>query len=209
MGPTNKSLSKNKPIVIGLTGGIGAGKTVIARIFSSLGIPVFNSDDEGKRLLAEDEPTRQRVTELFGERAYVQGRPDRKFLAEVVFADEEKRNQLNSIIHPAVRQSFSQFVRQNTQAPFIVNEAAILIETGAYKDLDALILVTAPDDLRIARVRERDGVSSESVKQRMEAQWPQEKKKDFAEFIIENDGKKPVLPAVLQIFNTLKRVAEE
>lgn len=199
-------MPKNKPITIGLTGGIGAGKTVIARIFSTLGIPVFNSDEEGKRLLAEDQQIRQRVTEVFGERAYVQGRPDRKFLAEAIFADKEKRDRLNAIIHPAVHQSFSRFVGQNADAPFIINEAAILIETGAYKNLDALILVTAPDDLRIARVRERDGVSSESVIQRMEAQWPQEKKRDYAEFVIDNDGKKPVLPAVLQIFNALTRV---
>ena len=204
--PTNKNLSRSNPRVIGLTGGIGAGKSLIAKVFSILGVPVFNSDDAGRNILDEDAAARESVRQIFGDRAFVDGVPDRKYLADIVFNDTEMREKLNQIIHPAVRQAFARFVNENRDADYVINEAAILIETGAYKNLDAMILVTAPEEIRIQRVMKRDGISAQEVKNRMEAQWPEEKKREYSQFIIVNDGMKPVLPAIWQTHNALKRM---
>lgn len=201
--PTSRSLSKSKTKLIGLTGGIGAGKSVAAKIFATLGIPIFDSDRAGKELLEKDPGVRRDVVDVFGEKAYVNGAPDRKYLAGVIFSDPSMREKLNAIIHPAVRRAFRVFADEHPSAPYVINEAAILIETGAYRQLDALILVTAPEDVRIERVTKRDGVTAEEVRKRMAAQWPEEKKRGFAQYVIENNGEQPLIPAVLEIHRAL------
>lgn len=201
--PTSRSLSKSKPKLIGLTGGIGAGKSVAAKIFATLGIPIFDSDRAGKDLLEKDTEVRRKVVDIFGDKAYVKGTPDRKYLAGIVFSDPDMREKLNAIIHPSVRRAFRDFADEHASAPYVINEAAILIETGAYEQLDALILVTAPEDVRIERVTKRDGVTAEEVRKRMGAQWPEEKKRGYAQYVIENDGVQALIPAVLKIHRAL------
>jgi len=173
------------PKIIGLTGGIGSGKTTIAKYFASLGIPVYIADEEAKKILNTVDVVAA-VTEAFGDEILTGGLPDREKLSALVFADKEKLGVLNGIIHPAVKKHFLQWVSGNTEAKFVIKEAAILFETGTYKDCDKIILVTAPEDVRIKRVMERDGVTREKVLERIENQWDDATKKSFSDYIIQN-----------------------
>ncbi len=183
---------------VGVTGGIGSGKSVICMIFRHLGVPVYDADARAKELMGTDPGLQEKLRTTFGEEVLPGGQLDRQKLAVIVFNDEEQLQQLNAIVHPAVREDFGQWAEQQ-QAPYLIEEAAILIETGGHEHLDRLILVTAPEALRIQRVRERDGISQEAVRQRMQRQWPDEKKLPYADEVIRNDEQTPVLPEVLRI----------
>lgn len=187
---------------IGLTGGIGSGKSLVAEIFKSLKIPVFNADQQAKSLLQAPK-VKDKLREIFGNSIFEQNEVDRKALAAVVFGDPGKLALLNEVIHPKVHDLFDTFAEENPSAPFIIYEAAILVETGFYQQLDKLILVTADEELRIGRVMQRDNVSREMVLQRMKNQWPDEKKIPFAGFVIRNDEKSLLTPQVLAIFDEL------
>lgn len=173
-----------KPKIIGLTGGIGSGKTTIAKYFESLGVPVYIADDEAKKILVTDAASS--IKKVFGEEVFTDGIPDRKKLSAVVFNDAEKLQQLNSIIHPAVKQNFEQWAEDHKGKKFVIKEAAILFESGSYKDCDAVILVTAPEQVRLKRVVERDGADEQDILKRMQAQWSDEKKQSMSNYIIEN-----------------------
>jgi len=147
------------------------------------------------------------VVRHFGKEAYINGVPDREYLAKVVFSDSAKRETLNSIIHPAVGRAFEDFCKLHSSASYVLEEAAILIETGGYKKLDTLILVTAPEELRIERVLSRDQTNRELIEKRIAAQLSDQDKRSFAQFEIVNDDKNPVIPKVLQIHNALLRSA--
>lgn len=188
---------------IGLTGGIGSGKSFVAEIFRQLGVPVFASDDAGREVQNSDPEVQQAIRNLLGEVFLPSGSLDRKKVAEIVFTDAEKLRQLNEIVHPAVRKRFAEFCEANGNAPYVINEAAILFETGIYKSLDGTILVTAPDAIRIQRVMQRDNVTEAEVKLRMQKQWPDMKKVPLAQWTIVNDGKLPLLKQVLKIHNQL------
>lgn len=207
MEQVKKPSEKNKTLRVGITGGIGSGKSVIAEIFKVLDVPVYNADKEAKRLLASDQEVMKEVVNAFGERAYRQGVPDRTFLADAIFSDHTKRERLNTIIHPAVARDFESFVRKNAHAPYVIKEAAITVETGMHEHMDAVILVSAPEELRIKRVVERDKTTPDKVRERMSAQWPDERKRPFTQFEVVNDEIKPVIPAVLQIHNAILRNA--
>jgi dephospho-CoA kinase len=202
-------LPKNKPIRVGITGGIGSGKSLVAKIFSTLDVPVFIADFEAKRILASEEAVVSQVRKNFGEEAYRDGVPDRAFLAKAVFGDSIKRELLNSIIHPEVGKAFDRFCVMHNQAPYVVKEAAILVETGGHELLDFLILVTAPEELRISRVVNRDGADGNAIRQRISAQLSDEEKRIHADFEIINDDKNPVIPKVLQIHNAILRSARK
>lgn len=172
--------------VLGLTGGIGSGKTTVANMFRDLDIPVFIADEEAKKLMNENAQVIKKIKSIFGEAAYISGNLDRKFLAEQVFHDNELLEKVSSIVHPAVGKHFEDW-KKNQTSPYVVYEAAILFEKGGYKNCDRNLLVTAPHEVRMQRVLKRDDTTSAEIKARMNHQWPDEKKKDLADFIIVND----------------------
>lgn len=171
--------------IIGLTGGIGSGKSTIAKEFAARGIPVYNSDDEAKKLIATNAQLRQRITETFGENAYVNGQYNKAYIAQIVFNDANQLAQLNAIVHPALAVHFREWVQQQN-TPYVIKEAAILFESGSYKDCDFIITVVAPEDLRIARVIARDHCTEAQVKVRMAQQWTDAQRIALSNAVIEN-----------------------
>ncbi|MDQ7961449.1 dephospho-CoA kinase [Flavobacterium lindanitolerans] len=171
--------------IIGLTGGIGSGKSSIAKHIESLGIPVYIADTEAKKIL-DTADVIAKVIALFGDDILENGKIDRKKIAALVFQDPEKLKKYNAIIHPEVYLHFQNWVKQHSNYPLVVKEAAILFESGSYKDCDKIILVTAPKENRIQRVMKRDAVTREAVEQRMSHQWDDETKKSMSDFVIEN-----------------------
>ena len=187
--------------IVGLTGGIGSGKTTVGKVFESLKIPVYNADNRAKALYFKPK-VKEAVTELFGDEVYVNGELNREYLSQIVFKDKEKLQQLNAIIHPAVGEDFKEWLVQQ-DAPYVLKEAAILIEAGTYKSCDAVILVEAPLETRIERVLKRDGMTKKDVEDRISKQWSDEQKRPFANFIINNDGERAIIHQVLEIHNQL------
>lgn len=184
--------------VIGITGGIGSGKTTTCQIFEQLGVPVYYADVRAKQLMVED-PLKSKVVQAFGERAYNNGQLDRSYLAKEVFNSKEKLSVLNGIVHPAVGDDFDEWLEQNSKVPYVLKEAAILFESGAYHAVDYTVLVIAPEDVRINRVMQRDGSTRDEVLQRMNNQWTQERKAKLADHIINNDGSHMLIPQVLEL----------
>jgi dephospho-CoA kinase len=180
---------------IGITGGIGSGKTYICRLFEALGIPVYNADEEAKRLMNTDIRIKEKLIAQFGESTYKDGLLDRAFLANMVFSDKDKLELLNGIVHPIVIQEAKDWAERQTTR-YSLKEAALLFESGSYKELDYTILVTAPMDIRIQRVIERDGATEQQVQERMNKQLSDEEKLQLADFVIVNDGITPLLPQV-------------
>ncbi|MHA3788857.1 dephospho-CoA kinase [Flavobacterium hauense] len=192
--------------VVGLTGGIGSGKTTIANFFKSEGVPLYIADDEAKLILFTKEVAKE-VENVFGDVVMTDGLPDRVKLAAVVFNEPEKLKSLNSIVHPRLRQHFKEWLAKHTDALFIIREAAILFESGAYKDCDKIILVTAPEELRISRVIQRDATTREKVIARMKAQWSDEEKAALSDFIINNidiEEAKIEADKILKILNKIE-----
>ena len=173
-------------MVVGLTGGIGSGKTTVADFFKQLGVPVYIADEAGKRLMETSSEIRDRILELFGSAAYEAAKPQRKYIASKAFKDPGLLGALNNIIHPAVEKDFKTWVSKQSSA-YVIYEAAILFETGSYKKCDFSILVTAPEKMRIQRLQKRDDSSREEIQQRMNNQWSDEKKSELADFLINNE----------------------
>ena len=169
--------------IIGITGGIGSGKTTITKYIESLGIPVYIADDEAKKLLDTPDVIKE-LTDTFGLEIVQDGFVDKKKLASFVFGNEDNLKKLNEIVHPKVREHFINWTKQFDKS-FVVKEAAILFESGAYKDCDITILVTAPEDVRVERVISRDNTNKEDVLKRIKSQWSDEDKAKLAEFTIE------------------------
>ncbi len=192
-----------KTKIIGLTGGIGSGKTTIARYFAGQGIPVYIADEEAKKILYLPQAILE-VKEAFGEEVFTEGQPDRKKIADAVFGNPEKLKILNAIIHPKVGEHFKQWVHNNNSKGFVIKEAAILFESGSYKDCDKIILVTAPKEIRVNRVMQRDGVTKEKVLERMEAQWDDDKKRTLSDYIIENIDVEAAKQKASEILKELK-----
>ncbi len=188
---------------IGLTGGIGSGKTTVAEVFRRLGVPVFMSDDVARNLQEEDPEVKAAIQELFGPAIYAGGKLDREKVAGIVFTNKKKLEQLNAIVHPAVAKAFRQFCEAHHDKKYVLKEAAILFETGGHKQLDGMIVVTAPEELRASRVMRRDNVSREEVQRRMKHQWAEEEKVTKADFVIVNDEKSLVVPQVVEIDEVL------
>ncbi|PCJ82117.1 MAG: dephospho-CoA kinase [Flavobacteriales bacterium] len=187
---------------VGITGGIGSGKSLVCKLFLQLGIPVFNADIEAAKIMMDDENVQQEILGEFGQEIQANGIIDRKKLAEIVFNDDEKLNQLNAIIHPAVREKFELWA-SGKHVSYVIKEAAILIESGSHKDADAVILITAPEELRIKRVLQREDISVDQIHARMKNQWPDEKKRVYADFVINNNETELLIPQVLKIHDEL------
>lgn len=191
-----------KTKIIGLTGGIGSGKSTIAGYFAALGVPVYIADEEAKKILFEPQVI-QEVKEAFGPEILNGNVPDKAKLAAVVFNNPAKLQTLNGIIHPRVAQHFKDWVHNNSNVPFVIKETAILFESGSYKDCDAVILVTAPAETKIERVMKRDKVSRDKVLERMASQWDDKKKIQLSNYIIENYKLEQAKQDTVKIFNFL------
>lgn len=187
---------------IGLTGGIGSGKSTIAEVFAQLKIPVYLSDDRAKALMVNDTSVKLAIISLFGKESYVDGELNRALIASKVFSDKKELEKLNAIVHPALKNDFETWCKNQTST-YVIKEAAILFESEANKRLDKVILIEAPKELRIKRVMERDKVGRESVIERMDKQWSDERKRGLSDYIIQNDGIQLVLEQVLKIHNDL------
>jgi dephospho-CoA kinase len=187
---------------VGLTGGIGSGKSTVARILETLGIPVYYADDAAKTIMNTDAGLRQQIIQHFGEASYAEGTLQRKYLADIVFNDPEKLALLNSLIHPVtIRHSEQWFRRQS--APYAVREAALLFESGATENLGFIIGVYAPKHLRLQRVIKRDGLSADEIQKRMNRQINEEMKMKLCDAVIRNDEQELVIPQVMELHRRL------
>ena len=171
--------------VEGLTGGIGSGKSTIARLFAALGIAIYDSDTEAKKLINTSAEIKKRIVEVFGAEAYAEGVYNRAYMADIVFRNPDKLAVLNSIVHPVLADDFNQWVAQQT-SPYVIKEAAILFESGSYKNCDFIITVTAPETLRISRCMSRDGSTEAQVRARMAQQWTDAQRIALSDAVIEN-----------------------
>lgn len=190
---------------VGITGGIGSGKTYICKIIEQLGYPVYNADVRAKELTNSNSNIKSAVKSLFGKDIYVNGELNRSAVAKLVFEDSTLLEKLNRIIHPEVQNDFETWANSNFDNSIVFKEAAILFESGMYKLMDANILVTAPLNIRIGRVMERDGVSKNDVLKRINNQFSDEEKLKLANYTIVNDGKVLVLPQIINVINELTK----
>ena len=187
---------------IGITGGIGSGKTYISKVFTSLGIPVFNADVESKKLMITSKKLMDSVKSEFGENIYVNGNLNKEKLASIVFYDKSKLQKLNSLVHPIVKAEFEHWCTKQT-SPYVIKEAAILFESKANIGLDAVICVSAPLELRIKRSMERDNSTEKEIKNRIENQISQEEKENLSDYIIVNDEKEMLLSQIIKLHKLL------
>lgn len=185
-------------IKLGLTGNIGSGKSTVARIFEILGVPIYHADDEAKKLLQLPDVAEE-LLRIFGQEVFAGQNVDRKKLAAIVFHDKWSLNKLNSIIHPRVRQDFDQWIENQQGHAYIIQEAAILFESGFYKFFDRNIVVTCPAEMAIHRVMKRDQVPESVVRSRLQNQWAESKKVSLSHYVIDNSGSQLIIPQVLKI----------
>lgn len=195
-------------MVVGLTGGIGSGKSTIAKAFAALGIAVFNSDEQAKALIATDAQVKERIIAAFGEEAYHNGEYNRAYIAQIVFNNSEKLAILNGIVHPALAEYFKRWAKAQT-SPYVLKEAAILFESGSYKDCDYIITVTAPEEVRIARVMARDHCTEAQVRARMAQQWSDAQRIALSNAMIENIDLEKAKKEVKRINNELRMTSYE
>ncbi|MEO8516022.1 MAG: dephospho-CoA kinase [Flavobacterium sp.] len=188
--------------IIGLTGGIGSGKTTIAKLFESEGIPVYIADTEAKKIMQLTE-TIDEVSAVFGKDFIKNNQIDSKSLSAIVFNNPEKLKILNSIVHPLVKKHFDVWVKKNADFPFVIKEAAILFESGSYKYCDKIITVTASEETRISRVMQRDNCSRQEVLDRIKNQWSDSQKISKSDYVIENEN---LAETKIQFQKTLKKL---
>ena len=189
----------NKPKRIGITGGIGSGKSTIAKIFSILGVPIYNADDEAKRLMVEDLAIAQELIRAFGEKSFLNGVLNRTWLAKEVFSNQAATDKINKIVHPAVASHFEEWALRQT-TPYILKEAALLFESGSYKQLDRTILVTAPLQLRVQRIKLRDPQRSVTqIHAIIAKQMDLMQASQLADHILENDEQQLLIPQVVKL----------
>lgn len=191
---------------IGITGGMGSGKTTVCKIFEHLNVPIYYADERAKQLVAAE--LKETIQQAFGKDIYDGSELNRNLLAQRAFSSKEKTDQLNSIVHPAVAKDYLNWKAKQV-GPYTLKEAALLIEAGSYKELDALILVKAPLEIRIQRVIKRDSTTRELVMQRINKQLPEEQKEPFANYFIVNDGQQSLINQVLNIHQKILKIEKE
>jgi len=190
---------------IGLTGGIGSGKSTVALIFETINIPVYYADNEAKKILNENSFVRKQITKAFGN-IYDKNSINRKKLAHIVFNNEKKLDELNSIVHPVVIEHFKNWCVEKKDFDYIIKEAAILFESGTYKHFDKIISVFAPIDIRIQRVCSRDNVKKKEVLNRINKQFDDKRKIELSDYVINNYNEHMIIPQVLSIHEKLKNL---
>ncbi len=188
---------------IGITGGIGSGKSVVGQILEAMHFPVYYSDQQSKILVDTDLIIREELIKLLGTKVYLDGKLNRPFLTQQLFSNDDLRLKINQIIHPKVREAFTNWVNKQS-SNLVFNEAAILFETGAYQLMDYNILVTAPLELKIDRVLKRDNITINEIQERISKQWSDEEKIPLADFVIVNDEVKPLLQQIEAILIKVK-----
>ena len=184
---------------VGITGGIGSGKSLICRIFETLGVSVYYADTEAKRIMLEDKKVKEQLIELLGDDAYKGDNIDRSYIASAIFNNDMLLTRMNQIVHPAVHSDFIKWSGAITDSPYVIKEAAIMFESGSDKFVDTTVLVYASETTRIERVRKRDGVDEKIVKERMKNQMDEEEKRQLADHIITNDNEHMVIPQVIAL----------
>ena len=189
--------------VIGLTGGIGSGKSTLSRLLIIMGIPVYIADTESKRLTESSTVVREKLTEWFGMDLYTEGKLNKALLASLIFQNEDHRNYVNSVIHPVVRKDFERWKTQQAPSPVVVIETALLFETGYINSVDMSVTVAAPEELRIRRVELREGWSHASIVSRIQSQFPEEEKIRRSDYVIHNDDKQALVPQVERLIDTI------
>jgi len=189
--------------IIGLTGGIGAGKTTVARLFEEQGYGVYNSDMKAKELMTNHPQLKKQLIDLLGDEAYIGEELNKKWIAEKIFSDTELLKKQNVLVHTAVRENFEAWAKRQ-KGSFCIREASILFESGSYKTCDYTVVVTAPDEIRLQRAALRDGTGTEEIKKRMKYQFPQEKLIELADFQIINDGNREILKT--QVNNLIQKL---
>jgi dephospho-CoA kinase len=189
-------------IIIGLTGGIGSGKSTVAKIFAQLGIPVLDADATAKAIMNEDRSVKTKLIELFGEDAYKENQLNRPYIAQIVFEDAFKLQQLNAIIHPITIQYAKDWASKQS-APYVIKEAALFFESGSSEGVEKIIGVTAPKHIRIQRVMQRDQITREDVIKRMEHQLEDSLKMKLCDWVIQNDDMHLLIPQILAIHQSL------
>ncbi len=201
-------MKKNKPLLVGITGGIGSGKSTICKVFSTLGIPVYEADSRAKMLMTQDPALIESIKEAFGESAYTpEGQLNRQHIAAQVFKDGNKVSILNQLVHPKVGEDFRAWAAAHQAYTYLLNEAALMFESGRYQDLDKVITVFAPEKLRIERVSKRDTQRSrEEIQAIIHKQLSEEEKITRADYVIHNDGKQLVIPQVLKLHKLFEEI---
>lgn len=189
---------------VGITGGIGSGKSTVCRLFALMGIPVYDADSRAKALMTTNASLVKSVKKYFGAEVYDNdGNLNRKLLGSIVFNDKEKLNLLNSLVHPVVQKDHEQWHRKQKNCPFTIKEAALLFESGSYKKLDLIITITAPLQLRIERAMKRDHATRKEVMARLKKQWTDAQRKKAADFIISNDERDSLIQKVEVLYNMI------
>ncbi|MBO9203554.1 MULTISPECIES: dephospho-CoA kinase [Niastella] len=191
---------------IGLTGGIGSGKSTVAKVFEILGIPVYYADEAARRLMNEDEQLREQIIQHFGSSSYKNNQLDRPYIASQVFNNKEKLELMNSLVHPATIRDGEKWMQQQT-SPYAIKEAAIIFESGTQDSLDYIIGVSAPTALRLLRAMKRDGSTREQVLARMSKQIQEPIKMRLCDFVIFNDDQRAVIPQVMELHEKLMKLA--
>ena len=195
-------------IKVGLTGGIGSGKTFLANIFSHLGIPVYYADNRAKLLYTTNQELKSAMIAEFGNQVYLPtNKINKNFLRKIIFSNPESKEKINKIVHPFVTTDFEKWCHQQKNAPYVLKESALLFETGLFRLLNKTILVTSSEELKIKRIKSRDNLSDNEIQKQIAAQLPDTEKEKFANYIIINDEKKLLLPQVLTIHQQLKNIS--
>lgn len=192
-------------IKIGITGGIGSGKSVVSHLLELLGIPVYISDTETKRLMVEDSQIRADLIDLLGNEVYADGILNKPFLASYLFKTPQHTERINNIVHPRVRNDFRMWVSGQIDVSFVAMESAILLEAGFRNEVDVVVMVYAPFNIRVLRAMQRDSASYVQIEQRIRSQMDDEEKRRFADFIIVNDNETPLIPQVLELITSLSK----
>lgn len=197
-------MQKKKPLQVGLTGGIGSGKTTVSKFFATLGVPIYYADDAAKWLMQNDKALVNAIRSAFGNDIYTDEQQlDRQKLADIVFNDIKALRRLESLVHPAVFRHSQEWSEKHDTADYLIREAALTFESGSYKLLDKVITVFAPREVRIQRVLQRDNSTKEAIEARMDKQWSDERKIELADFVIYNNGKQLIIPQIMKIHTNL------
>ncbi len=184
---------------IGVTGGIGSGKSTICRIFESFRVPVYYADERAQMLIENHPAIIEAYKELFGDGVYKRGKLNRQLVAQQVFSDKTLLSEVNKVVHPEVRNDFLAWMETKSESPYIIQEAAILLESGGYRQMDEIVLVSAPEEVRIERVMNRDNISRNKVLDRIKNQWSDQQRRPFCDFEVMADDKHLVVPQVIEL----------
>ncbi len=203
-------MSSNPPLLVGITGGIGTGKSLVCHTFRALGIPVYEADSRARILQETNKELVNAISTLFGEESYENGKLNRKHIADQVFSDKSKLEKLNNLVHPKVQQDFEDWTKAHGQHPFVLKEAALIFETGGHKKLDYVITVASEEDERIQRIKKRDPFRTEQeIRNIIDRQLPQSLKIKQSDFVLQNHEASPLLNQVLELVEKLHFLAKK